>query len=411
MIKSQEFSKEWTKKEIIVFKAVFTYFCFYIFLMFFSSFFETPFRWFGSLLGFTYEYSVSGNGSGDNTYAFVTFYTTIVLSILVSTIWILTDCNKKSYNKLFYWFIVVLRIFLICAMLLYGFVKIFKVQFPDPSLSKLMQPLGDFSPMGLAWTYMGHSKMFNVFVGAMEVLGGLLLIPRRTQTIGSFIVTGVMTHVLIMNLCFDIPVKLFSAHLVLMSLVIFLTDIKRFINVFIMNKSVGAYKYYQPINNKKYLKIIRILKIVGLSIIILGASIFMFQAERKLNNYKKPVFYGVWETEYFIKNKDTLLPLITDGKRWRYLIIQKKDKALVKYMNDKTESFYFSVDTISEKISFRSFEDKNNSILKYTSIKPNFMELKGKIDNDSLHITLKKKDEFLLKSRGFNWINESPFNR
>ncbi|MGC6429908.1 MAG: DoxX family membrane protein [Jejuia sp.] len=312
MIKSQEYISEWTKREIVTFKLIFTYFCFYIFLMFFSSFFETPFKWFGSILGFTKEYSVSGNGSGDNTYAYVTFYATIVLALVVSTIWILVDRNKKSYNKLFYWFIVVLRIFLICAMLLYGFVKIFKVQFPDPSLSKLMQPLGNFSPMGLAWTYMGHSKMFNVFVGAMEVLGGLLLILRRTQTIGSFIVSGVMTHVLVMNLCFDIPVKLFSAHLVLMSLVIFSTDIKRFINVFIKNKPVKAYEYYHPINNKKYHKIIRILKIVGLSIIIIGVSIFMFQAERKLNNYKKTVFYGIWETEYFVQNNDTLPPLITD---------------------------------------------------------------------------------------------------
>ena len=115
--------------------------------------------------------------------------------------------------------------------------KIFKLQFPSASLTHLLDPLGDFSPMGLAWTYMGFSKGFNVFVGFLELLGGLLLIPKRTQTLGSFLIIGVMTQVAVMNFCYDIPVKLFSVYLVLMALVIFITD-NRFLNVFIKNKAV-----------------------------------------------------------------------------------------------------------------------------------------------------------------------------
>src|SRR5690606_34659512 len=141
---------------------------------------------------------------------------------------------------LLYWFLVFLRIVLVATMLLYGFVKIFKLQFPSASLTHMLDPLSDFTPMGLAWTYMGFSKGFNVFVGLMEVLGGLLLIPRRTQTLGSFIIIGVMTQVAMMNFCYDIPVKLFSIHLILMALVIFITD-HRFISVFIKNKAVDSY--------------------------------------------------------------------------------------------------------------------------------------------------------------------------
>ena len=130
-------------------------------------------------------------------------------------------------------------------MFIYGFAKIFKVQFSEPSLTRLLQPVGEMSPMGLAWTYMGHSEGFNVFVGCMEVLGGLLLIPRKTLTLGAFITMGVMMQVAMMNLFYDIPVKLFSIHLIAMATVIFLADWKRFTQVFIKNETAPALAYYK----------------------------------------------------------------------------------------------------------------------------------------------------------------------
>ncbi|MGC6429907.1 MAG: hypothetical protein ACON5F_02580 [Jejuia sp.] len=80
-------------------------------------------------------------------------------------------------------------------------------------------------------------------------------------------------------------------------------------------------------------------------------------------------------------------------------------------MDDKAKLLNFSVDTITKKISITGDQNKNITILKYTYSTPDLMELKGNIENDSVLITLKKKDQFLLKSRGFHWINESPFNR
>jgi hypothetical protein len=232
---TQEYKEHWNILSKTLFRLLFTYFVLYMLLMFLSPLFETTYRWIGkTLFEINYEYLVSGNGSGDHTFAYLTLFVTAVLTFITVIIWSILDRKRKSYNKLLYWFLVFLRLVLVATMLLYGFVKVFKLQFPSASLTHLLDPLGDFSPMGLAWTYMGFSKGFNVFVGLLEVLGGLLLIPRRTQTLGSFIIIGVMTQVAVMNFCYDIPVKLFSVHLVLMALVIFITD-NRFLNVFIKN--------------------------------------------------------------------------------------------------------------------------------------------------------------------------------
>ena len=380
-----------------------------------GSLFETPFRWIGKVvLGIGYEYEVSGNGSGDNTFAYITLFVNVISTFAIFFVWNISDRKRKSYNKLQYWFLVYLRFVLIAAMFFYGFVKIFKLQFPSASLTHLLDPLGDLSPMGLAWTYMGFSKGFNVFVGFLEVIGGLLLIPRRTQTLGSFIVIGVMTQVAVMNFCFDIPVKLFSVHLVLMALVIFITD-NRFTNVFIKNIAVEEYNYHHPIKNVKYHKVVFWIKSIGLFIIV-GFISFNFHTteSHRGNNRKKPLLYGIWEVSCFIKNGDTLQPLITEDYRWRYLIVDLKDKATVKTMDDIKHQYKFIIDSTSKKIKIhkRGSESENYNFY-YKKPNPKFLQLDGIIESDTLHVIFSRKDhkKFNLNSRGFNWINERPYNR
>jgi hypothetical protein len=412
---TQEHREHWNTASIVFFRILFTYFVLYILLALISPLFETFYRWIGKdLFGIGYEYELSGNGSGDHTFAYLTLFVHVVLTVVVVILWSFLDRKRKSYNKTLYWFLVFLRFVLIAAMLLYGFVKIFKLQFPSASLTHLLDPLGDFSPMGLAWTYMGFSKGFNVFVGFLEVLGGLLLIPRRTQTLGSFIVIGVMTQVAMMNFCYDIPVKLFSIHLILMALVIFITD-HRFIQVLIKNKAVEAYVYYHPFKSTTYHKVIFRIKSIGLLLIIGFISFNFYTTEsHRGNNRKKPLLYGIWEASYFIKNGDTLHPLITDAYRWRYLIVDLKDNATVKTMDDSKHQYTFIADSIAQKIMIHKKDSESEVYnFNYKNSNSGFLELEGSIESDTLHIIFSRKDheKFNLNARGFHWINERPYNR
>jgi hypothetical protein len=412
---TQEYREHWNTLSQAVFRLLFTYFVLYILLALLSPLFETPFRWIGKVIfGIHYEYEVSGNGSGDHTFAYITLFVNAISTVVIFIIWNLLDRNRKSYNTLLYWFLVFLRVVLIASMFLYGFVKIFKLQFPSASLTHLLDPLGDFSPMGLAWTYMGFSKGFNVFVGFLEVAGGLLLIPRRTQTLGSFMVIGVMTQVAVMNLCYDIPVKLFSIHLILMALVIFITD-HRFLNVFIKNKAVEAYKYHHPVKSVTYHKVIFWIKSIGLFILVSFISFNFYTTERNRgSNRKKPLLYGIWETSYFIRNGDTLQPLITDDFRWRYLIVDLKDEATVKTMDDIKHHYKFIADSTSQKVMIHT-KDSESEAYNFNYKNPNseLLQLDGIIASDTLHMILSRKDhtKFNLNARGFNWISERPYNK
>ena len=417
MILTQEYRERWSLTSKLVFRFIFTYLSLYILLIFTSPFFETPFKYIGkTLLGITYNYDVNGQGSGDHTYAYVTLFVNVLLAFVIVALWTFIDRKRKCYNTLFYWFLVLLRIILVLAMFLYGAVKVFQIQFPQPSLVRLLEPLGNFSPMGLAWTYMGYSEGFNMFTGFMEILGALLLIPKRTQTLGAFIVMGVMAHVVMMNFMFDIPVKLLSTHLVIMASVIFMTDSKRFINVFFKNENAAPINYYYPFDNKVYHKAIFWTKTIGLSIIIIAAVFLGVQAERKLLGSKreKPPLYGIWETSYFIKNSDTIAPLITDRKRWKYVIIDHKDQVTVKVMTDQKFHYDFVVDSASQRIKlYRGLSDYDDFNFTYEHPNPNYLKLKGIFLRDTLEINLTRKNlnDFNLKSRGFRWINETPYNK
>lgn len=416
MFLSQEYKTEWTSSSKIFFRFIFAYFLLYILLMFTSGLFETPFRWIGkSILGFTYEFDVSGYGSGDNTYAFITLFANVVIAIIITVLWCLFLRHRKEYNKAFYWFLVVLRVFLIAAMLLYGFVKVFQIQFQHPSFIKLLQPLGDLSPMGLAWTYMGFSKGFGMFAGIMEITGGLLLIYKRTSTLGAFMIIGVMTQVAMMNLMFDIPVKLFSIHLILMAGIIFMTDIKRFTSVFIKNRSTEIYNYYHPNTSKSYHKIIGNLKKVFIPILLVAGSILGYLGQINISDINhRPHLYGIWETDSFIKNNDTIQPLITDTERWRYLIIERKGAAVVKTMTDRLVGYSFITDTTGNRITMYKRDGIKDSLnLQFNYLKPNRLELTGIIDNDSITAVFSKKelDSIPLISRKFHWINERPYNQ
>ena len=47
-----------------------------------------------------------------------------------------------------------------------------------------------------------------------------------------------MVNVVMINFCYDVPVKLFSSHLLAMALFLILPDLRRLIDVFVRDRSV-----------------------------------------------------------------------------------------------------------------------------------------------------------------------------
>jgi len=410
----QSKNEHWSFGAKIVFKFVFTYFVLFILLLFLAPFMEGLLRWFAeNILNWGSDFHMDSTGSGDRSYDYVRLGLNIVLTVLIGGIWSFAKPKRSSYDILFYWFQVILRVFLSFAMLLYGLVKVFKGQFGDTSLELLLQPVGEMSPMGLAWTFMGHSLAYNIFIGFAEVLGAVLLFYRKTLTLGSMIIVGVMTNVALMNFTYDIPVKLFSVQLVLMASILCLADGRRIMNVFFRNRTAEQVIHFVPRMNPSLKKVIGGAKgfiLVVLTGVIIVQCFVQFDMKDQLKS--KSELYGIWESQLFIKNKDSLAPLLTDAYQWRYFIVNYKKKAVVKKMNEAIDRYSFDLDEAQKEVVFRRESDTLPHHFSYLFVNPDHLELRGVLDGDSLSIQFKRKPEsdFRLINREFHWVNESTYN-
>ncbi|MEP6611546.1 MAG: hypothetical protein ABJA76_06665 [Mucilaginibacter sp.] len=355
-------------------------------------------------------------GSGDTTYDYLILLFITIVTAIGTIIWSITGRNTSNYNKLFYWLTVVVRYYVGITMLGYGFFKVIKLQFPGPSFGRLIEPVGDMSPMGLAWTYMGQSVGFNYFTGIAEISVGLLLFFRKTSTLGAIVGFVVAGNIMAINYCFDVPVKLLSTALVIMCLFLMTRDATRLINFFFKNADAKPSNLTPHRFKAKWKNI----TLTALKVLLIAYTLILdftqaLSAEKQYGNKApKPPLYGLYNVETFIKNRDTLKPLTTDTARWSKFMISYEGSAQIKLMNDSMKRFSFKADVKKHTIVANTYADTVNKYhLTYATLSPGVLILKGNWKKDSINVTLRKIDatKFRLINRGFHWINELPYNK
>ena len=406
---TQKQAKTWTNLSKFIFRFLFSYFALFILLLFIGKFIETPLRWFSSnILNWSNDFSIESTGSGDRTFDYLRFIVNLLTSLIILLVWSMLETKKTNYCKFLYWFETILRVFLSMTMFFYGLAKVFKGQFADLNLELLVQSVGEMSPMGLAWTFMGHSMAYNIFLGGLEILGGCFLLYRRTTLLGSMLVFGIMVHIAFMNLTYDIPVKLFSIHLVVMSTILLFMRKKRIIGIFFSNTAIKKEHYVSYVHNDLLLKCGKFIKktiIIVLLLAIVLQCLIKFKATEQLRS--NSTLRGIWETELFIKNQDTIPPLLTDRNRWRFLIIDLKKEAIVKKMTDSIERYEFKEDANKREISFSNSSHRIHQKFNYDLQATEKLTLYG----EDIKIILNKVPitKFRLLNRKFHWINESIY--
>lgn len=183
--------------------------------------------WLGrQVFGLPYDITATASGSGDTSYNYAIVACIIIASISGTIIWSILDRHRKHYQTLYYWLTTVMRFYVALVLIDYGLAKVVKIQFLSPDYRRLMQPYGESSPMGLAWTFLGFSKGYNMFMGIAEI-ASILLLFRRTMTFGAIITLMTTANVMAINYFYDVPVKILSTMLFVMTLFLLLKDIPR----------------------------------------------------------------------------------------------------------------------------------------------------------------------------------------
>jgi hypothetical protein len=376
--------------------------------------------WVGSRV-FHVNITILPNGSGDTTYNYVQVFSYLVLALAAALVWTLLDRRRAGYSRLHEWLRVYVRFYLAMTLFSYGIVKVIQLQFPSPPLDRLLQPFGTSSPMGLLWTFMGASALYTLFGGACEVLGGLLLTTRRTTLLGALVSIGVLTNVVMLNFSYDVPVKLFSSHLLAMAVFLAAPDLRRLADLFLFNRP-AILPADRPLFARRWSHQGTLVLRTAAVLLVAGSGTLEAYRTSKTDGElaPKPPLYGIWNVDEFVADGQARPPLLTDKLRWQRVIFDFPGFAEVQLMGDlDDDSLRYYPAKLDEKAKVltltkgRKDKTKWKSVLSYAQPDPGHLVLEGALDGHPIRTTLHRIDRsrYLLVSRGFHWINERPFNR
>ncbi len=370
------------------------------------------------LLGTGADYNAPSNGSGDRTVDFVLVLTTALASSVITAAWTLIGRRSNAYPRLAHGLWIYVRLYLGYIMLSYGLSKVFVHQFPFPTPSRLAQPVGNMSPMGLLWTFMGASPAYVAFTGVAEVLGGLLLFGRRTATAGALIVAGITTNIVMLNFCYDVPVKLFSSQLLLMSIGLALPDLRRLLAIFVLDRPTTPRGPRPALPWRRVERGVPFMKFA-----VLGGMIYLLTSRQLERQEIDPAeanvaaFADTLEVETFEVDGALRPPLTTDRERWKALH-RGYGGVSVERMDGTRHPYEASVDPATRTLKLTPWDENHGSEsppaeLLYSWGDARHVSLTGTSGGKSVKITLVRKDldEHRLVNRGFHWVNEYPFNR
>jgi len=347
-------------------------------------------------------------GSGDTTYNYVEVLCFAVLALVATGVWSLVARRAPHHRRAHAVLHTGLRFAVGATLMGYGMAKVIKTQFPFPGPERLSQTYGDSSPMGLLWTFIGFSSGYNLFTGVCETLPGVLLFYRRTATLGALIGAGVMANIVALNFCYDVPVKLYSAHLLAACAFLALPDAARLWHVLVANRATAPVartpfpwrwaERLRPWAATAFLGYLFYGQITG------GLEGYRTYGDGKPTN----ALCGVYEVLSFERDGEALEP--ADDARWQRVTFNAFGYCTVELANGNQVSWSYVPAPTGATVTLAGAPNTPGSELETVWSDPEHLDLAGELGGKLVVAQMKKKN-FLLETRGFHWVNETPFNR
>lgn len=274
------------------------------------------------------------SGSGDQAAIWVMVFSLAVLAAVVTLIWTVLDRRRTDYTRLHAWFLVFVRLCLGGQMLFYGMAKLIPTQMPEPPLSALLQQFGELSPASVLWLQVGSSHPYEMLLGGAEVLGGLLLFLPRTATLGALVSLVSMVQVFVLNMTFDVPVKILSFHLLLLAAVLLAPQIGRLADVFFFARPAQLATQPQLFDTPRANRTAAAIQVAIGVWVLAGTALASWTAWHEYGGgAPAPDLYGIWAVTDFQRDGAAAPPLTTDGNRWQRIVFDSSGAVTLQNMD------------------------------------------------------------------------------
>jgi hypothetical protein len=364
-------------------------------------------------------------GAGDKPVDYALVVGLLVIASAITALWSAVDWKRQSYPRLKAWTWVFVRFSLATSLATYGWIKAFPLQMSFPPLTRMLEPYGHFTLMAVLWSKIGSSTAYEIFTGCAELLAAVLLLIPGLSTLGALIAIPVTFQVWMLNMTYDVPVKLFSLHLLAMSTFLILPDLRRLLNFFVLKRATDPPQEGRLFRSLRAHRIAIAVQVVFAVFLLWGGYQQGKAGAAARLNQPRPPLYGIWNIDRMMINGVERAPLLTDYDRWRRMVVQVPTAISFQRMNDTWAGFSATTDLAAKTIVFTTFANPQaaaqnpanaarKEIGRFTIEQPapDRMILAGTLSGKTYRMETSYFDpeKLRLKAATFKWIQDRPWN-
>jgi hypothetical protein len=278
------------------------------------------------------------------------------------------------------WLYVVARYLVSFLIITYGFAKLNGSQF-NVLDSELDKPMGKVDAFWLVWYFFGYSHVYSTFIALTQVLGGVLLMFRRTTLLGACVLLPVIANIIMVDIFFNVASAAWMNAFIILGALLFIVMQHRreLLNLFWFKQN----EVFPQTGRHIALSVTK--AIVCLLLILIPYGITYWAAN--YNNRRPTPIDGTWE---LVESSGDVIgaripPTIFFEHNHAYM-------AVFKFGPQQYEQHHFRVDKDAQKVTIweRGGRDRGKELFNGTfDLNDSILELRGRLEGRQGESTLR----------------------
>jgi len=237
----------------------------------------------------------------------------------------------------------------------------------------------------------------------------VLLLLSRTTMLGALVCLVATTHVLVLNLAFDIGLKITTLHLVLLSLVLLAPDARRLGNFFLRDGAVDAPTRAEHAAAGGAWRSMRWAPL-AIGLYLVGIQTWANVAFWYTEGGGAPVspLYGIWEVDQLTVDGTAGPPSLNEyDRQWKRVIFDAPDRITFQRTDDSFARFGADLAPDASRLALTKGGSRSwQSAFAVRRESDDEIVLDGQMDGHDIHLRLSRvpPDSYRLLNSPFRWI-------
>ncbi len=260
--------------------------------------------------------------------SFSSLFAIAFFALAGGTVWANLDRRGENDSDLYNAARLLLQYKLAFALLSYGIVKFFPLQFPHITLSDLNTNYGDFLPWKIYYlTNSAAAAGYQRTLGAFEVVSGILLLWRRFSSIGAVVAAGALVDIVLVNFAYQIGDHVYATLLLLIAVIILTNDAHRLFDLLILRRAARADHFHSRLSDYSQRKF-------SVAVHAFVIAFFVIYAVATYASYRNRDWpssgvaglassEGLYDVKEFSVNDNIIPYSIVDPVRWQNVVFER----------------------------------------------------------------------------------------